>query len=239
MHYSFIKAFRRLSECLLNFLFPVECVGCGSSDDWLCLRCIATIDVPVQLSCFGCLRPTVDGQWCDECRKGKSLRGVWNSAFYTAPILRFSIHLLKYKSIVALAPSLTYLFTAFRTRWPFLFSQTMLVVPVPLHAKKQHFRGYNQAHLLAAHFLEKNGGVCGCWLLERTRHTKQQVDCSREERLQNVVDAFRYRGPNGAQWPRVMLLDDVATTGSTLESCAVVLRRAGASDVWGLVLARG
>lgn len=233
------KHWKWLSAALLNFLFPVECIGCGSNEDWFCRQCIGTLDFPLQLSCFGCMRPTVDGQWCDECGKGKHLRGIWGVAFYTAPILRFGIHLLKYKSVYALAPSLSHILTLFCTKWPFLFSRTMLVIPVPLHAKKMRLRGYNQAHLLAAHFLAATGGVCGCWLLERIRHTKPQVDCRREERLQNVTHAFRYRGPHGARWPRVVLLDDVATTGATLESCAAVLSRQGATDTWAFVLAKG
>lgn len=230
---------RKLSTGVLDFLFPVECMGCGSAEDWLCAACIAGIPRAMRLSCFACSRPTTDGEWCDACRKGSPLRGIWPAARYDAELLQRAIHAMKYSAQYVFAASLAKLLHQFVVEWPFLLSSQTLFIPVPLHPKKLRARGYNQSHLLVAHFLSRRGsGVCGCWLLERTRHTKAQVQCAREERLHNVTNAFRYRGPLLSASPRIVLIDDVATTGSTLASCAEALRSAGARDVWGLVLAR-
>ncbi len=239
MKIFFYTFWKRLSTGVLDFLFPVECMGCGSGEDWLCTACVVSIPRAMRLSCFSCHNPTTDGEWCDACRKGSPLRGIWPSARYDAELLQRAIHAMKYSAQYVFAGSLAKLLYQFFTQWPFLIFPRTLFIPVPLHKKRLRERGYNQSHLLVAHLLSRMGnGVCGCWLLERTRHTKAQVQCSREERLQNVVDAFRYGGPPIAASQRIVLVDDVATTGSTLASCARTLYDSGARDVWGLVLAK-
>ncbi|MBI4281764.1 ComF family protein [Candidatus Uhrbacteria bacterium] len=230
---------RKLSTGVLDFLFPVECMGCGSGEDWLCTTCVASIPRAMRLSCFTCKNPTTDGEWCGACRKESPLRGIWPAARYHAELLQRAIHAMKYSAQYVFAAPLAKFLHQFFLQWPFLLSARILFIPVPLHQKRLRERGYNQSHLLVAHLLSRTGsGVCGCWLLERTRHTKAQVQCAREERLRNVTSAFRYRGPPIAASERIVLVDDVATTGSTLASCARVLHTAGARDVWGLVLAR-
>lgn len=225
---------------VLNFLFPVECMRCGSEEDWLCRKCLGDIPKETRLACFTCKKPTMDGRFCDECGKGKTLLGIHATASYASPVLRDAIAALKYKSILVLAKPLAILFEQFMREWPFLFSDATLFIPVPLHDKKMGDRGYNQSHVLLAHLLlAQRSAVCGCWLLRRIRHTKQQVDCTREERLQNVQEAFRYGGPTHAAWPPVVLCDDVATTGSTLEACARALHAAGAREITAFVLAKG
>ena len=234
------RLWKKLSTVVLNFLFPVECMRCGSEEDWLCKKCLGEVPRETRLACFTCRKQATDGKFCDDCRKGKTLLGIHAVAPYASEVLRDAIAALKYRNITVLAKPLAILFEQFMEQWPFLFSDTTLFIPVPLHPKKMSDRGYNQSHLLLAHLLEARGkNVCGCWLLSRTRHTKQQVDCTREERLQNVRNAFRYAGPSQTSWPSVVLCDDVATTGSTLEACAHALHAAGARDVRALVLARG
>lgn len=225
---------------MLNFLFPVECMQCGSGEDWLCKKCLGTIPRETRLTCFTCKKPTTDGRFCHACQKGRTLLGIHATAPYASEVLRNAIHALKYRSITVLAKPLATIFEQFIRQWPFLFPDTTLFIPVPLHDKKLSDRGYNQSHLLLAHLLKARGSnVCGCWLLMRTRHTKQQVDCTREERLQNVQEAFRYAGRPQSSWPLVVLIDDVATTGATLDACANALHTAGARNVTALVLARG
>jgi ComF family protein len=111
-----------------------------------------------------------------------------------------------------------------------------VVVPVPLHPVRLAERGYNQAALLGAGVAEEVGARMEARGLARTRHTPQQARLARGARLENVTGAFRVRVDVGGK--RVVLVDDVCTTGATLAACAEVLREAGAKEVVAVVVAR-
>lgn len=113
-----------------------------------------------------------------------------------------------------------------------------LVVPVPLHPRKLRERGYNQAALLAGAVARAAGARVAARGLRRTRDTTAQASLSRRGRLDNLADAFRVRAPGAIRGKRVLLVDDVATTGATLRACAAALLGAGAASVTAVVLAR-
>jgi ComF family protein len=113
-----------------------------------------------------------------------------------------------------------------------------VLVPVPLHGRRLRERGYNQSALLAAEIGKTTGLPAMTDSLVRLRHTKSQVKTAgAEERQRNMAGAFGCRDARLAG-KRVLLVDDVCTTGATMNSCAVALREAGATSVWGLALAR-
>ena len=113
-----------------------------------------------------------------------------------------------------------------------------LVVPVPLHPARQRERGFNQAELLAAE-LQHISGLVVRNVLQRTRYTATQTQFDRSERMENLRGAFRLRRGSNVQDLRMLLVDDVLTTGSTLSECASVLREAGALSVHAVTAARG
>lgn len=113
-----------------------------------------------------------------------------------------------------------------------------VVVPVPLHPRRVAERGYNQAALLASAVADELRAPCSPRALARVRHTPQQVRLDRRERLRNVTSAFCVLRPEAVRGRRVVLVDDVVTTGATLEACAEALLRAGAGEVTALVVAR-
>ena len=113
-----------------------------------------------------------------------------------------------------------------------------LVVPVPLHPARQRERGFNQAELLAAE-LQHISGLVVRNVLQRTRYTATQTQFDRSERMENLRGAFRLRRGSNVQDLRMLLVDDVLTTGSTLSECASVLREAGARSVHAVTVARG
>jgi ComF family protein len=116
-----------------------------------------------------------------------------------------------------------------------------MVIPVPLHASRRRERGYNQAELLARAFASMQGLPVRTDVLMRVRATEAQTHLSQAERRRNVAGAFALSDPMAAKMiagRRIMLVDDVTTTGSTLDAAAEPLRAAGAASVWGLAFAR-
>jgi ComF family protein len=118
-----------------------------------------------------------------------------------------------------------------------------LIASVPLHPGHQRERGYNQADLLARAFGRMIGISVGAAGLRRVRRTRSQMSLNAADRRGNVYGAFAYQTLDGGDTSevsgqRVLLIDDVCTTGSTLEACSVALKAAGASNVWGFTLAR-
>jgi ComF family protein len=122
--------------------------------------------------------------------------------------------------------------------WKFYLMQTDLLIPVPLHPKREQQRGYNQAVLLAREL----GNVLNVPVIEdaliRTRNTVSQSHLNRQERLENVAGAFTCQSINGIAGQQVILIDDVATTGATLDACALALMVNGVDKVGAFTLAR-
>ena len=149
--------------------------------------------------------------------------------------MRQAIHQLKYSNLRALAVLLAQLLYDYLVSNPVLGE---VLVPVPLHQKRLRERGYNQSSLLAQQLGKlTNLPVVDDYLI-RQRHAPPQARTSTvEERRSNVANAFSCRD-HRLQDKQVMLIDDVSTSGATLDACAGALKEAGATSVWGLVLAR-
>ncbi len=157
-------------------------------------------------------------------------------AFHCGP-LRVAIHQLKYKDVRALAAPLGKLMGEGWTAWGAGADTLDVIVPVPLHPKRLRERGYNQSALLARELGQHLQLPVAEDLLVRTRATAPQVGLGALQRQENVRNAFQYVGPI-AETKRVLLVDDVCTTGATLEAAAVALRDGGAQTIWAYTLAR-
>lgn len=179
----------------------------------------------VSATCSLCLR--ID-QW--------SLTWVRAATLYTGPV-QAAIHALKYSGEKELAYVLAcYLTATFQQPpWSTLEATIDFAIPVPLHAKRLHERGYNQAALIAEAFGQRSQLPVETSILLRTRHSHSQVHLQFDERQANVKNAFETTQDLSGK--RVLLVDDVYTTGATLNECAQALRNAGAIDVFGLTLA--
>jgi ComF family protein len=145
-----------------------------------------------------------------------------------------ALHRLKYGRDVSLAPALASVLTACAPRR----SDHDRVLPVPLHRARLRWRGFNQSLLLAQGFCGGSRGRLDPWTLERRRATPPQVGLGEQDRRRNVRDAFVVVRPDSILGATVLLVDDVMTTGATVDECARVLRRAGARHVDVLVLLR-
>jgi ComF family protein len=150
-------------------------------------------------------------------------------------VIRQTIHELKYHNLRAIASHLAVLLLAYLQTTPV---SGEILVPVPLHVKRLRYRGYNQSSLIARNLgrLANLPVVDNC--LSRVKDTPSQARTkSVNERHRNVVNAFSCK-QDSIKGARILLVDDVCTSGATLEACAIALKAAGASSVWGLTLAR-
>jgi len=219
----------------LDFLFPRWCVGCGREGNFICPSCRQSLHRIIPPLCPKCGRPQSSAILCSNCVGWQAEVDGIRSPFQFDGAIRQAIHQLKYGNIRALAELLA--------QWlnDYLVSNPVpgeVLVPVPLHHERLRERGYNQSGLLAKELgkLTNLPVVDDC--LIRQRYAPPQARTSTvDERRSNVANAFlcRDRRLEGKQ---VLLIDDVSTSGSTLDACAQALKEAGATTVWGLVLAR-
>jgi len=225
----------KLKGAALDLLFPQWCVGCGKEGGFICGSCCYTlkrINPPV---CPVCGRPQPDGMLCSSCVNWQSHIDGIRSPFIFDGVMRQAIYQLKYHNLRALAAPLAELLRDYLIVNPI---PAEVLVPVPLHRKRLRERGYNQSSLLARELgkLAKLPVMDDC--LIRQRHTVPQARTANvAERQDNIANAFACRD-HRLQDKRVLLIDDVATSGATLDACATTLKAAGATSVWGLAMAR-
>jgi ComF family protein len=219
---------------LLDLVYPPHCVVCERGGAWLCGDCLASVVLLPAPRCPHCGRPMPATELCAACRAQASFLMGIRSVGYYAPPLREAIHALKYNGVRVLAEPLGELLAE-------AYSQSAtpvsVIVPVPLHRTRLRYRGYNQAVLLARAFGTRVGLPVVSECLARNRATRSQVGLNADERRANVQAAFVCTDGT-LRGERVLLLDDVFTTGATLEACAQALLDGGATGVWALTLAR-
>jgi len=213
----------RTGRGLLDLLFPPRCVICRQTGSSFCAVCLARVQ-PVGEEARSTLR-----------EGGGFPASALRSAGVYAPPLSLAIRQFKYRGRTDLAGSLGGLMASY---WQSCSIHVDLVAAVPLHEKRLRERGYNQAELLAVELCRAARlPLLSPDMLSRKRDTEHQVRLGPEERRRNVAGAFVWNGPP-LSGSTVLLVDDVATTGSTLEACAEVLMHSGASHVWALTAAR-
>lgn len=199
---------------LWDCLFPIQCVGCHCYDRWLCASCLALLSTPGYTTGTRIGRPYI--------------RTLYWLGDYHHPILRASIHGLKYEGWKGLAQPLA------RGLAGILTGSYDAVIATPLHHRRERERGFNQAQLLAQAFPWQTWSA-----LERYRWTEPQAQLNRQQRQINIKQAFRLAmTPNHLADKTILLIDDVFTTGATTETCATLLQAAGCRAIDVAVLAR-
>ena len=184
--------------------------------------------------CVHCGRGIDRGTECFLCRSHRpALDGLRAAAYFGGP-LRDAIHSFKYNGVRELAGPLGEILYEGYQRYAL---SAGLLVPVPLHKARHSHRGFNQSLLLAQELARRSRLPMSQHDLLRTRDTPSQVGLDAAGRRKNVQGAFAWQGPS-LQGQSVLLIDDVCTTGATMEACAATLFGAGAQSVWGLTLAR-
>lgn len=225
----------RLKDRVLSVFFPQWCLGCGREGEILCPSCQKALPKIAPPLCPRCGLPQMSGILCPSCLLWASEVDGIRSAFRFEGTVRQAIHQLKYRNLKALAAPLANLLSDFLAVNPI---PAEVLVPVPLHPKRLRERGYNQSALLAQELSKLIDLPVADNCLTRRRHTPAQArTASVDERRSNVAGAFDCRDRR-LEGKAVLLIDDVATSGATLDACAVALKDAGAGSVWGLSVAR-
>jgi ComF family protein len=217
-------------------LVPVE------QDETLCPSCFATAPRILAPFCAKCSQPfpgaITDSFTCANCEDRVLHFDAAVSAFRSRGVVRKMMHDFKYGRQLHLRHLLGH-WLAETMDDPRLAGRHFdFIVPVPLHPARKRERGFNQAELLALE-LERASRIPLQNLLRRTRYTTTQTQFDRSERMENLRGAFRLRRGCNVQGLRMLLVDDVLTTGSTLSECAAVLKKAGALSVHAATAARG
>jgi competence protein ComFC len=237
---------------LLGLVFPIKCLGCGAYGEYVCGSCLEEVKSLDRQQCPHCRGVSELGEFCSgRCRDGLFGYPAYFDGLYVcseydrAGVLKKLITQFKYKFSEEIVYSLSSKMSeqrAFMNKFcdQGLGNEKILIVPVPLHYKRQKERGFNQAYLLAKQMewlLRPNSKLTNA--LVRNKNTKKQSKLSRADRLNNLTGAFSLKQKQQIDGRQVILIDDVCTTGSTLNECAKVLKKAGAKSVRGFVLARG
>ena len=230
---------------LLHVVFPMQCRTCDTALDddpipFFCQRCWSDITPIRSPCCHRCAHPFSSpqtlrpGYLCGACRKHPpAYDQAWTPYAYQSP-LKEAIGLLKYRGKPQLAPALARLI-ARTTPAP---TNVDVVIAVPLHPDRLREREFNQALLLAYHLGKHWNLPVLTDVLRRTKPTPPQTSLKRRERLKNLRKCFAVARPSAIEGKTALVVDDVFTTGTTVNECAKTLRKAGAQAVYVQTLAR-
>ena len=214
---------------LMELLAPAECVGCGMSGDVLCHDCAARVGPPKAGVCFRCNRLSAGGRTCEQCRRYTVLRGVAVGSYYDGAVKELVLALKFRRQRAAAEVAAGLILAAFDGR-----TAVEVVTDVPVAAARYRERGYNQSELVARQ-VARGLKLPYTRLLGR-RDGAHQLGSGRQTRLEQVAGAFY--SVRRADNLRVLVVDDVITTGATLGECARALASVGADSVWGAAVAR-
>ena len=219
---------------LLDLVFPSSCVHCGDDGALLCDRCIAASQDLGSNVCRRCALPMSKPSTCSRCADSRPASDRMVAAYQMDGPIRSAVHALKYEGLTAIAPVLGGLLNDV---YALDRLEVDFIVPVPLHSRRMRERGFNQAELLAGPVAAVRGLPIRTDVLKRVRNTEPQVATAGErERIASMRGAFVASGDlEGAD---MLLVDDVVTTTSTVNSAASALKAAGAGRVAVLALAR-
>jgi ComF family protein len=241
-----ISIVKRIFAALSELIFPTTCMTCGTVLDYqalpvFCAECFSKIRFIRSPLCPCCGIPFEaagsDDHLCGSCLAAPPVFSAARSAGHYENVLLDAIHQFKYRGRTAVGKSLGRLMAG--SSYPgFSIADYSLVIPVPLHVKRLRERGFNQSLILAREIARRFSRPLDFMALRRNIHTDPQVGLGKKDREKNVRGVFEVRTKKSIGGEKILLVDDVYTTGSTLRECARILKKHGAREVAALTLAR-
>jgi ComF family protein len=236
---------KKMFKKIINFILPPRCLNCGkviNNDDALCVECLKKINFITAPYCKKCGKPLEhnisNDLVCGECLNTTkrscfriSRSAVIYDEFSKKIILdfKFASH-IENKKLLA-----NWMFLAGTDIWK---KDCDVIIPVPMHFTRFFKRRYNQSAIIAKE-LSKLCKIDVMYdVLKKGKYTKPQIECTSKQRIKNLKDAFYIENSEKIKGKRIVLIDDVYTTGSTLKECAKTLLKAGAKSVDTLTIAK-
>lgn len=239
---SLVAVLNDMSEVI----FPPQCLGCAEilhtfNDQIFCPTCKEQIHLITGSICHICGTTFPDSpaesHLCADCLEKKPYFSCARAVFSYENIILNAIHRFKYKRHISIGETLASFMTDFQ--FPNIdYADYSIILPVPLHIKRLRERGFNQSLILARAIGEKHQMPVDFSLLKRHKFTLTQTGSNKKERKQNIKGAFEVTDKKKIAGKSIILIDDVYTTGATVNECAKTLIKAGAQKVSVLTLAR-
>ena len=227
-----------IKQWLLDILFPKFCASCKNEGDFLCSDCFNKIKVFSGYFCPVCGKRDFKPRKHPACAGKTFLKTLIVTTFYNDFLIREIIHAYKYNFIKPLAEPLSQLLIKSIEAPENGFSDFILI-PIPLHPTRLKWRGFNQAELIAKKLSERYQITIETNALIRAKNTTPQVEVGeREKRIENIKNAFFCPNSDLVKDQKIILVDDVSSTGATLEEAAKTLKNSGAKEIWGMVIAK-
>jgi competence protein ComFC len=230
--------FKKLGQGFLDLVFPIYCLVCGKDGTYLCEDCKYKLPRLDKQQCLVCQRPSPYGKSHPECVTRNSVDGALSALTHKDKFVHRVIHVFKYNFVSDLADPLSELI-AMTIQGQGLqdYFKDFVIVPVPLHARRFNWRGFNQASLLAKSMAQQLNLKVDENIVTRQKFTQPQVKLNADERKKNLEGAFNLIGDSANK--KILLIDDVVTSGSTANELAKLLKRAHATEVWIITAAHG
>ncbi|MDD5589860.1 MAG: double zinc ribbon domain-containing protein [Candidatus Portnoybacteria bacterium] len=231
----------------IDSIFPKHCLSCGLEGSHVCADCFSKIPIMTSQTCFICGRRSPDMKVCSNCKEKNNfvLDGVLVVSDWRNLLVRQIVYECKYRFVRELAQTMAEIISRFlKNNFPPSWKNNeIFIIPIPLHRRRHVWRGFNQAEIIAKKIAAELSLSMPKNLIQRRRHTSPQADIHNFlARAKNVSGAFAINkklNPEAIKNKIVVLIDDVSTTGSTLNECALILKKFRPKEIWGLVFARG
>jgi ComF family protein len=218
-------------ERIIDVIAPHQCMVCEEEGKLICAWCLPEAAPPIPSRCYWCKEQTSESEVCVKCRRFSPLRHVWVRTEYKHVAKRL-IYKLKFNHTPAATEPIVKLISE-SLPW---FSNETIVVHIPTATSRRRQRGYDHAQLIAKG-LSQDRALRHSSLLARAGQTRQ-VGSKRTTRLSQLKDAFRAQKPYMLKGAHILLVDDIVTTGSTIETAAKTLKAAGAKRIDAVVFAQ-
>lgn len=231
-----------VKKSFFDLLFPDFCASCGIEGVVLCANCLGSIKYLSPI-CVYCRKITLGkggvppGRTCLSCREKTPLYAFFSPFKYEEETIRELIYRLKYNRLQIIAEFFSQCLAEYCRKFTVSFPKSIILIPMPLYRSRERARGFNQASLIAGHLAQELGFSVMERALVRLKNTKPQAGLNRDERGKNVIGAFGVKNHSAIKGKDILLLDDVLTTGFTMNEAARVLKEAGAKRVWAITIA--
>lgn len=241
---------QQIIDFTLDTIFPIKCLSCGlfspsNKHQYLCKKCANLIPLKKKLECMYCGRPSPLGLTCRACKNSSYIDQLLAVTDYKNPLIQKLIKTLKYRYVKDVGLSLSlimekYIHWLSKEKKLNFTTNNPILIPVPLHYLRLNQRGFNQSEIIARQLADNYLLDTDANILIRTKNSKPQADIKDEQnRFSNIGEIFKVTAPEKIKDRTIILIDDVCTTGATLNQATKALKENGAKEIIGFVIAKG